>query len=77
LAIKNLRRLPGAALLFEPEPELEPEPISKTPATSDPMLKALHIRDAVEADLPGLLHLFESSGLDTPGQGDLESLRRA
>jgi GNAT superfamily N-acetyltransferase len=41
------------------------------------MPKALKIREAVEADLPGLLHLFQSSGLDTPGQGDADSLRRA
>ncbi|MFY7865732.1 GNAT family N-acetyltransferase [Roseateles sp.] len=41
------------------------------------MPKALKIRDAVEADLPGLLHLFETSGLDTPGKGDMDSLRKA
>lgn len=41
------------------------------------MPKALKIRDAVEADLPGLLHLFETSGLDAPGQGDVDSLRKA
>ncbi len=38
---------------------------------------ALQIRDAVEADLPGLLQLFESSGLDPAGQADLQSLHRA
>ncbi|MEJ6006909.1 GNAT family N-acetyltransferase [Paucibacter sp. AS339] len=41
------------------------------------MSTPLQIRDAVEADLPALLQLFQTSGLDTAGHGDLVAVREA